>query len=279
MTCLYRACSALEKNPWYRSDDYLAPVLLPSFLKTLIRFSFFRRFFSRIAASAGIYEYVVARTNYIDAAFHKALTDNIGQILIFGSGFDTRALRFADLLQSARVFELDAPVTQQAKLAQYHKRGLSLPPQLTCVPIDFDRESLPERLARAGVSREMPSLFILEGLLMYLQPSSVEATLQTISHYATRRSRVVFDYVHARVLRGESLLYGEGRIIKTVANVGERWHFGIEEGGIKPFLAQFGLSLIDHKNAVDVERDFFTDSNGWLVARINGSHALVTAEK
>jgi O-methyltransferase involved in polyketide biosynthesis len=86
MTCVSRASSALEKNPWYRSDDDLAPMLLPSALKLLLRFAVFRRFFSRVTAPAGTYEYVIARTRYINTAFRRALADGFGQILIFGAG-------------------------------------------------------------------------------------------------------------------------------------------------------------------------------------------------
>jgi len=37
----------------------------------------FRRFFTRVMAPRGIYEYVIARTRYIDAAFRQALADKI----------------------------------------------------------------------------------------------------------------------------------------------------------------------------------------------------------
>ncbi|RPH88403.1 MAG: hypothetical protein EHM66_00765, partial [Deltaproteobacteria bacterium] len=135
------------------------------------------------------------------------------------------------------------------------------------------------KLAQAGVSRGTSSLFILEGVLMYLKPASVAATMQTISDFAAKSSRVVFDYVHACVLKGEGRFYGEEQINQMVSDAGERWHSGIEEDGVESFLARFGLSLIEHKQAADMERDYFTDSQGKRMARINGAHALVTAIK
>ena len=44
--------------------------------------------FVKVAAAKGIYEYIIARTKYIDAAFKEALADHFGQILIFGAGFE-----------------------------------------------------------------------------------------------------------------------------------------------------------------------------------------------
>lgn len=76
----------------------------------------FRTFYCRILAPAGIYEYVIARTKYIDAVFKRALSEQFDQILLFGAGFDTRALRFQAAAQHTRIFELDASPTQQAKI-------------------------------------------------------------------------------------------------------------------------------------------------------------------
>jgi O-methyltransferase involved in polyketide biosynthesis len=73
------------------------------------------------------------------------------------------------------------------------------------VPIDFDRESLRARLDASGFHKDQRSLFILEGLLMYLQPESVEATFRAIQDYGAKNSWVAFDYVHASVLRNENL--------------------------------------------------------------------------
>jgi len=232
-----------------------------------------------VAAPKGIYEYVIARTKYIDAAFKQALEEKFDQILIFGAGFDTRALRFQDKLGSTRVFELDALVTQQAKINQYKKRNLTVPQNLTFIAIDFDQESLSSKLDETKFCIHARSLFILEGLLMYLQPESVDMTFQTIRDYAGKGSRVVFDYINASVLRKEGAHYGETEIAQTVSNVGEEWHFGIEKGSIGQFLNRFEMWLMDHKDAADLERAYFRDADGKMIGRVNGTHCLVTAEK
>ena len=279
MTCLSRACSAFETNRYYKSDDHIAPLLLPSGLKPLLHVSLARRLFTKVAAPKGIYEYVIARTKYIDAVFKQALADQFDQVLIFGAGFDTRAIRFQNEMGSTRVFELDVPVTQQAKIGQCQKRRVAVPPNLKFIAIDFDKESLPVKLDEAGFCKQRRSLFILEGLVMYLQPESVHETFQTIQDYAGKGSRVVFDYIYASVLRKEGIYYGESGIVQTVSGAGEQWHFGIEKGQIEQFLAMYTMQLIDHKDAKDLENAYFTDSNGKVIGRVNGTHCLVTAEK
>jgi len=276
-TCLCRAISSLEKSRFYKSDDRVAISLLPYFLMLLISIPMAGRLFLRIFAAKGIYEYVISRTKYIDAVFRQALSDQFTQILLLGAGFDTRALRFQEKARQTRIFELDAPSTQEAKIGQYQKRHLSIPSNLVFIAIDFDKELLPDKLDMAGFHKDRRSLFILEGLLMYLEPESVHTTFQTIREYAGIGSWVVFDYIQASVLRHENTLYGEAGLTESVSKAGEQWRFGIEPGEIEQFVTAYGFEVSDHKCAQELEATYFQDADGRLVGRVNGTHCIVTA--
>jgi methyltransferase (TIGR00027 family) len=278
-TCVSRAASSLESDSHYRSDDHIALVLVPTFMKLLLHIPLIRKFFSQIIAPKGIYEYTIARTKYIDSIFTEVLAEGFDQILIFGAGFDTRALRFRTEAGDTKIFELDVPITQEAKLEQYEKRGLSIPANVEFISIDFDKESLSEKLEEAGFCKDRRSLFVLEGLLMYLQPESADGTFKVIESFAGKGSEVVFDYVRAPVLRQAGSYYGEREIVKSVSKAGERWHFGIEEGELERFLKKYGLRVSEHKDAHELERMYFTDASGKNIGRINGTHCLVRAVK
>jgi len=277
-TCVSRAASYLERDSHYESGDYVALELVPGLLKPFLYIGLVRRLFARFGAPRGIYEYVIARTKLIDAAFQEALAEGFDQVLIMGAGFDSRALRFGADAPGTHIFELDVPITQQAKIGQYAKRGLSIPPNFTCIPIDFDKESLPEKLMASGFRRGLRSLFIMEGLVMYLQPESVDATFGVIQEFAGPGSRVVFDTVHGSVLRRENRYYGERDIVKSVTGADEQWHFAIDEGEVEEFLAVHGLRLVDLKDAAALEHAYFREPDGQIVGRVNGTHCLVTAE-
>jgi methyltransferase (TIGR00027 family) len=276
-TCLCRAISSLEKDPCYRSDDRVAPSLLPHFLRLLIHIPFVGRLLLRVFAAKGIYEYVIARTKYIDAVFRQALSDQFSQIVLFGAGFDTRALRFQEEARQTQIFELDAPATQEAKLGQYQKRHLIIPSNVVFVPIDFDRESLPLKLDQAGFKRDERSLFILEGVLEYLQPQSADQVFRTIRDLAGAGSEVLFNYVYASVIRHENMYYGEKGAVEAVAKVGESWHFGINKGEIGQFLSRYGFELRDHRDGRELEETYFKDPAGRIVGRVNGTHCIARA--
>jgi methyltransferase (TIGR00027 family) len=198
-------------------------------------------------------------------------------VLIFGAGFDTRALRFQTEAWNTTIFELDVPITQNAKRDQYAKCGLNVPANVNFISIDFDKESLSEKLDKSGFGRHSKSLFVMEGLLMYLQPGSVDETFNVVSRYAGVGSEVVFDYVRASVLRQEGTCYGESEIAKIVAKAGEKWHFGLEQGEIEQFLERYGFRCVEHRDAQELERMYFTKASGEIVGRINGTHCLVRA--
>ena len=279
MTCLSRAVSFLETKDQYHSDDRLAVTLLPGFARFLIHIPLCRKLFVRILAPRGVYEYVIARTKYIDAAFEKALTERFDQVLLFGAGFDTRALRFYSKSEHTRIFELDSPLTQKAKIQQYGRRNLRIHSNLVFIPIDFEKDSLPAKLDMAGFKKGRRTLFILEGLLMYLEPAAVRSTFQTIRNYSGRGSRVVFDYVQASVLRREGSLYGENKLAQTVSKAGEKWRYGIEPDEIVSFAAAYGLEVSNHMCARELEATYFQIGRGRPVARINGTHCIVTMER
>lgn len=279
MTCMSRAASYLESNRNYHSDDHIAVKILPRFIRVLFHISPVRNLLVRFFAPLGVYEYVIARTKYIDAVFEKALADEFDQILLFGAGYDTRAFRFKDKAQHTRIFELDELHTQQAKIKQLKKRNLSIPSNLVFIAIDFEKESLSEKLDMAEFQKGQRNLFILEGLLMYLEPDSVQETFRIIREYGSTGNRVVFDYIQASVLRHENTLYGEAQLVKSVHKAGEPWRFGIEPGEIESFAGAQGFEVIDHNCARELEMIYFQDKDGRMVGRVNDTHCIVTMER
>jgi len=279
MTCGCRAISYVESNPLYKSDDWVAPKLLPRMLQILIRIPIVCRFLIRLLTPEGIYEWVIARTKYIDEVFIHASAEGFSQVLLFGAGFDSRGVCFQSELKDAKVFELDAPTTQIMKIGQYRKRGIEVPSNLTFVPINFEKESVAERLKEAGFIKGKKTLVILEGVLQYLKPEAAYATLDTIRNQVGPGSWLAFDYAHASVLRGEGNLYGETGIMKGVNKYGESWQFGLEEADVESILCKYGFKLLDRKGPEELEEVYFKDVNGIVKARVNGTQSIVKAER
>jgi len=214
--CLLRAASYVDKRECYSGPDGIAYMLVPPLLKLTVRSRWLFKLFSRPFFPSGMYEYVIARTRYFDAVFTGALEQVFDQIVIFGAGFDSRALRFSKLNKSTRVFELDAPMTQEEKLKAYQLRKLVIPENLIFVPINFNKESVADKMAQAGFVAGRKSLFLLEAVTMYLPQDAVESTFRFIEDVSGMGSLMVFDYIYVGVLRKKQVLRRERNLSQDI---------------------------------------------------------------
>ena len=273
-TCVSRAASFYEKSTYYKSNDYIAPKLLPRFLQPLIKSKRIRNFLLNKLGPKGIYEYVIARTKLIDELFLKAISNNFDQILLFGAGFDSRGIRLIDTNEKTTIFELDVTTTISDKLKQYKKRKID-PGKVIYVVIDFNTERVEEKLKAAGFQYNKKTLYILEGITMYLNESAVNQDLTFITESAGKGSEIVFDYIYQSVLEEKNLYYGEQEIYQRVKKDGEGWTFGLVKGDISNFLQDRGLELIKHWDSNELQEKYFQDKNKNIVGKINGTHCIV----
>ena len=275
MTCLARCLSYLEHHPLYHSGDSVAYEIMNDKMKALIQSPFFRPLIQRIIPT-GMYEYVIARTKYIDDALEQSLSSGITQVILLGAGFDSRAVRFHDISPDTQYYEVDAAMTQRAKVARLQERCIPLPAQLHLVEMDFDRQSLDVRLLECGVRQDVPSLIILEGVTMYLQPDSIDRLFETLRSVLSRQSKMVFDFIDSSVLRHANARAGEKQLVKTVDRSGESFQFGIPAADAGQFLLDRGWELTDLADHFELQQRYFTDSDGKVAAHINETHCIAS---
>src|SRR4051795_5675419 len=110
--------------------------------------------------------HLLARTTFFDQAALDAIARGVDQVVIVGAGYDDRALRFRS--PGVRFFELDHPVTQADKRGRLEAIEADTG-TITFVSADFTRDPVAELLAEAGQDASRPTLFICEGLVIYLE--------------------------------------------------------------------------------------------------------------
>jgi methyltransferase (TIGR00027 family) len=210
--------------------------------------------------SPGFVGFVVSRCRYIDDYLEKCLRGNIAQVVILGAGLDSRAYRFAIFKGPVKVFEVDQPGTQEAKIARVKKVFGEVPSFVTYVPIDFNKESL-DKLSGNGYDRSQTSLFILEGVTPYLKAEAVDSTLGWVRFNAASGSSIIFDYIYTSALTAEHRHSEVERMRRTQRFTGEALVFGIEKTQIEDFLTRFGFIRVVNASAEDFKRLYFTGLN------------------
>ena len=272
MAAIHRFLASKEEQPYFRGPDHLARLFLPPKVKFLLSFSFIRRYVRRKLHKGvpGTYEYMMARTRYFDALFQRALEENTPQIVLLGAGCDTRAIRFQDAAQHTTIFELDAPTTQQQKQEYLRKAKITLPQNLSQVPINFSKERIDAVLSTTGYDPSEKSLFLWEGVTYYLSEDAVKETLECIKNHAGYGSSVAFDYFYKSFIKGKFEYYGAKEISESVSKFGEPFQFGIEEGSIESFLAEHGFELLFHYTPDEFENTYLSDHHGGLFGKMYG---------
>ena len=201
--------------------------------------------------------------------------------MILGAGFDTRAYRFKDILTNTRVFEIDLAGTQDIKKERLAQTLGSLPENVSYLPIDFNTQSL-DALLESGYSAALKTLFIWEGVCMYIRPEAVDGVLSFVSHHSGLGSSIVFDYIFQSMVEGRCDYYGARKSASYVTKRGEPYLFGIEEGTISEFLQARGFRVLSEFIPEALEWTYLRRNDGKVHGKVYGYtnivHALVEPE-
>ena len=145
--------------------------------------------------SVGLRAFLVARSRYAEDNLVRAVKQGTTQYVLLGAGLDTFAHR--NPYPHLRVFEVDHPATQQWKRELLETGSLPAPPNLTYVPVDFERDSLPHQLHSAGFDPQAPAFFAWLGVVPYLTIEAFRSTINFITAHP-HGSGVVLDYGQPR---------------------------------------------------------------------------------
>lgn len=164
----------------------------------------------------------VMRQRYTEDELGKAIERGVEQYVILGAGLDSFVYRRPDLASVVRVFEVDHPTTQQWKRARLQELNVTLPSNLTFLPLNFEQQPLAEELQAGGHRPELPTFVSWLGVTQYLTEEAVFNTLQYVVSLAPG-SEIVFQYVVP-----EELLDDEGQRLLAMfqaasAARGEPW--------------------------------------------------------
>lgn len=202
----------------------------------------------------------VARTKYIDDYLHACISSGVEQVVILGAGYDSRAYRLDELMK-VRVFEVDHPNTQNTKMLKLKMVLGQLPSWVTYVPVDFEKNTLDEKLATSGYKRDLMTLFIWEGVTMYLTAESVDRTLSFVVANAGRGSSIIFNYWHRSAVENKSEFELAETIKSICVKIGEPIRFGIDGSEIEAFMVARGFQEVKRVTASALTELCFKENN------------------
>lgn len=177
--------------------------------------------------------YIAVRTRFIDDLLTAALSDALyKQVVILGAGLDSRAYRFP-WSPGTTLYEVDSP-----EVLLYKTQVLqAITPTCTYRPVPGDLaradRAWAKAILQAGYHPTAPTLWLSEGVVMYLQEEQVHYLLQTISQLSVTNSILGMDGVTVgSVLAGRRAQRADrGRVVR-------HWLFGHDHP--EELLASYG---------------------------------------
>ncbi|WP_088242856.1 SAM-dependent methyltransferase [Calothrix rhizosoleniae] len=161
-------------------------------------------------------QFVAVRTKFFDD-FLVSVIPEVRQIVILGVGYDTRAYRLP-LPPEICIYEIDLPEIMSRKEeilkdipSKCHRQTIATDLQKPWVHL----------LKNQGYKSNEPTVWLMEGLLMYLDEKEVNTLLQTISDFSVKGSYLGVDLISVK-----SWEIGSQRQNGLIS---KNWRFGTDE--------------------------------------------------
>jgi methyltransferase (TIGR00027 family) len=207
-------------------------------------------------AREGISGHFAARSRFAEDAAAAALAHGVRQIVMLGAGYDTFALRCAPH-DGLRYFEIDQPTTQALKRERLTQAGIPAPSFVRFVPVDFERQTLSDRLADSGFDATQPAFFIWLGVTYYLTEAAMFSTLDFVSRMFAG-SEIVFDYQYPIDDRQRPLTRQTTQAFaERTASFGEPMLTFFEKEDLHARLNAMGLTVIEDLPISEISLRFF----------------------
>jgi len=178
-----------------------------------------------------VMDMLAIRTRYLDEALAKR-NSNITQIVNLACGMDSRAFRL-DALSGCHVFEIDQSEEMLShKQRVFQESGAQAKARnVEYIVADLANDMWEQQLTSRGFDAKKPTFWIMEGLLYYLDRSSIVKLLKTVDAQSATGSQLWVDMCGESTVNSEQfghqmLKFGENNPIEGILSL-MHWNLGI----------------------------------------------------
>jgi len=190
------------------------------------------------------------RTRYYDDRLDAELAGGCRQVVILGSGLDTRAER--KRADGVVYFEIDDASTLDFKKARLEANGFDA--RVTFIPGNYVTSGVLPLLYANGFNPDLPSFFIWEGNTMYLTRAAAMKVLIDLRK-GVRSFSIAFDYMDEAVVACSTGDPETTGFVDRFAAMGAPWYFGIDD--LDAVAQEAGLAVADCRTLADLYRTYW----------------------
>ncbi len=240
----YKGLVPRETREWFSRVLFASGQGLPAFA---LRFGAFRRVAEERADKVvpGILLHYALRKRAIADGVGQAINGGAQQMVVFGAGLDPIGLRTVEE-RRIPVWEVDCSSTQEAK------RSLAKGTAIRFLDIDLADDCLANKLEANGWRPAMPTVFIAEGVFMYLHRQVVERLLTA---FASPGNTFVFTLIELSPEGVPNFRATEG-LTTWLESAGEPFEFGLHPRDVPECLEEHGWQTLDVIEADDLRERY-----------------------
>ncbi len=215
--------------------------------------------------------FMAVRSRYAEDELAHAIAQGVTQYVVLGAGLDTFAYRNPH--PGLRLFEVDHPATQAWKREQLKAAGIAIPPSLTFVPVDFERQSLADGLQQCGFKTNTAAFFSWLGVTPYLTHAACMTTLSFIARMPAG-SGVVFDFAIDRKLLNVGQRIALAALSRRVAAAGEPFQLFFDPAKLQYELKDLGFHRTEFLQREELNERYFKGRSDELRVRGGLGHLM-----
>ncbi|SHL93483.1 SAM-dependent methyltransferase [Chitinophaga sp. CF418] len=201
-----------------------------------------------------------ARTRLVDVMLENTIHDEgINQVIVFGAGYDSRALRLK-MKKRIQFVEIDHPDFQAQKrdILDQHRRRNGQEAMVNYVPVDFNTQELDHVIPQIFQQGHYKTMFIWEGVTNNLTAPVAPRIFDYFKHFRPG-TIIIFTYVDKEMLDKPEKFTGATSVTRLLRRNNEFWNFGIHPANIKEFLASYNMELMYNLDTSSFRHMYYGD--------------------
>ncbi len=194
-------------------------------------------------------EMIKLRTKYFDDVLSNQISVCCKQVVILGSGLDTRAVR--QNVEGVTYFEIDSKTTLQLKEESLKKNNITA--NVRYIPGDYVKDDLVSLLEQNHFNFDIPTFFLWEGNTTLLDEEDAIFVLKQIRDNV-KDFRLSFDYMSDKVISRTTGYQDINDYIDKYESLYAPWRTGFEN--IETLAKGLDLKVIENFSTAELHKKY-----------------------
>jgi methyltransferase (TIGR00027 family) len=222
----------------------------------------------------GMFSHYLARKVFIETRVRNEVRNGCMQIVVIGGGLDTLSFRIKNDFPSVRCIEIDHPSTHSLK-----KRAVSsihlLSSDVELISADLSQQRISEVLMQSTYQADTPTLFIIEGVLMYLTESNVRTTLTDLTKLGSTKSLLILTCMETGDDGKPAFLGSKNHFVsRWLKQNREPFLWGLKKDQVQSFFISSGLNVKQISQRADMH-ELASALPSWFAPPADGEFVVI----